>query len=54
LIDVGDLTDLFESYMNQMEADNMKAGGANPHLPPIMSRASEPFMISTPGDDFLM
>jgi hypothetical protein len=37
-----------------MEADNLKAGGANPHLPPNMSRASEPFMISTPGDDFLM
>ena len=54
MIEVGDLTDRFESYMNQMEADNLKAGGANPHLPPIMSRASEPFMISTPGDDFLM
>lgn len=54
LVEGGDLNDLFESYMNQLEADNLKAGGANPHLPPRFSSASEPFMISAAGDDFLM
>jgi hypothetical protein len=54
LVEGGDLTDLFESYMNQLEADNLKAGGANPHLPPRFSSASEPFMTSAAGEDFLM
>ena len=54
LVEGGDLTDLFDSYMNQLESDNIKAGGANPHLPQYMSSASEPFMISAAGDDFLM
>ena len=54
MVEGGDLNDLFESYMNQLEADNLKAGGANPHLPPRFSSASEPFMTSAAGEDFLM